>query len=438
MKHENRRSFIKKTSLATLGAMSPLPQSLFAAKGKDAVINIGVIGLGFGMVNMRKMLDSTPWVNCIALCDVDEVRLKEQSENLSTDYPESAGKLKTYTDFRKLIKNKDIDGVIIATPDHWHTYIYAEATKEGKAIYIEKPTGHSIADCHLMIDLQKKYQNIVTTGLWHVSLEYFIEAFKILESGVLGEVNKVHTWITKKENTLTYTVPQTIPDTFNYEMWQGHAPSHPYAIERIKNWRFFWDYGGGRQADWLHYLDSAFDGLIALGYTKSYPKTVFSSGYIDPNTMMETPGGQTSIFQFDNYQIVWEHQVTGMYNRGDGVAWIGTNGTLVCNRMGYEVIPNRANNENMCEPVKVDGSYGNQFNHMANWAACIRDNNVNTNSPISKGSFVSAVANIANISYRLGGESLTYQPENNSFKDNPEADTYIFKNYKNGWDYPTL
>ncbi len=438
MEKETRRSFIKKTSVAAVGSLVPLPFSLYASKTQNDVVNIAVIGLGFGMVNMRKMLDGTPWVHCIALCDVDEIRLKEQAESLSKDYPETAKNIRLYNDFRELLTNKNIDGVIIATPDHWHTYIYAEACKAGKAIYIEKPTGHTIEDCNLMIDLQKKYNNVVTTGLWHVSLNYFIEAFKILESGVLGEVNKVHAWITKKEIPLNYITPQDIPDTFNYNLWLGHAPEHSYATERIKNWRFFWDYGGGRQADWLHYLDSAFDGLQVLGYKRSYPKTVFSSGYIDPNTMMETPNGQTSIFQFENYQIVWEHQITGMYNRSDGVAWIGTNGTLVCNRTGYELIPNKINNQNIIEPIKVDGPYGNQYNHMSNWAQCIKDNNPDTNSPISKGSFVSAVANMANISYRIGSQSLEYTPETNTFKNNNEANSYISKNYENGWEYPKV
>ncbi len=213
------------------------------------------------------MLEGTPWVRCHALCDVDAIRLDKYAGELKKDFPIQASEILLYKDFRKLLENKDIDGVIIATPDHWHTYIYAEASKAGKAIYIEKPTGHSIQDCHLTIDLQKKYQNVVTTGLWHVSLNYFIDAFEILKSGVLGDVNKVHAWITKNEKPVQYKLPQKkFPSSLDYEMWQGPAATHPYAVERLNNWRFFWDYGGGRQADWLHYiLDSAFDGLMALG-----------------------------------------------------------------------------------------------------------------------------------------------------------------------------
>ncbi len=435
----NRREFIKKSSkvIAGAGVLSAFPFSSKAAKSLETDINIGVIGLGFGFVNMQQMLKGTPSVRCAALCDIDKNRLTERSEALKKEYPEQTKGLKLYSDFRELIADESIDGVIIATPDHWHTYIYAEASKAGKAIYIEKPTGHTIADCNLMVDLQKENKNVVSTGLWHISLPYFIEAFEILRSGVLGDVNKVHAWITKNEKVVTYKVPQKAPEGFDYEMWQGSAKPFSYAKERIDNWRFFWDYGGGRQGDWLHYLDSAFDGLQALGYERAYPKSVSSVGYKKQGTMLEAPDGQTSVFEFDNYHVVWEHQVTQMYNRGDGVAWIGSKGTLVCNRMGYEIIPEKIDGKNAVEPVKVQGGYGNQYNHMINWAKCIKEKNTNTNSPISKGSFVSEVSCIANIAYRVG-RSLEYNPEKQKFNGDKEANAYIKYKYHNGWKYPTV
>ena len=150
---KNERGFVPKEEVKKL-------LKKIYIRGRE--MNIGVIGLGFGAVNIRKMLEGTPWVRCHALCDVDAIRLDKYAGELKKDFPIQASEILLYKDFRKLLENKDIDGVIIATPDHWHTYIYAEASKAGKAIYIEKPTGHSIQDCHLTIDLQKKYQNVVT------------------------------------------------------------------------------------------------------------------------------------------------------------------------------------------------------------------------------------------------------------------------------------
>jgi hypothetical protein len=106
--------------------------------------------------------------------------------------------------------------------------------------------------------------------------------------------------------------------------------------------------------------------------------------------------------------------------------------------MGYEVIPNRAHGQPLIEAVKVDGSYGNQYQHMANWAQCIKDQNPQTNSPITKGSFVSTVANLANISYRLGGQRLVFLPEIRQFENNSEADAYLASHYHHGWEYPRV
>jgi len=441
MKNPNRRSFIKKsaTAMAGVGLYSSIPLSYSSNAPSDRV-NIGVIGLGFGATNMRVMMEANSFVHCTALCDVDQIKLEEQAGILKEKFPDNAGKIKLYTDFRKLLEDKEIDGVIVATPDHWHTYVYAEAIKAGKAVYVEKPTGKTIADCELMVDLQQKYKNVVTTGLWQISVDYFIDAFNILKSGVLGDVYKAHAWITGGTDPVIYGAePQSIPETLDYKMWLGPAPSHPYVQDRVRSWRHYWDYGGGRQTDWVHYLDSALDGIAALGHERSYPKSVYSLGYKHPKTMREVPSLQTSVFQFDDYHIVWEHQVSPLYNRGDGVAWIGSNGTLVCNRRGYEIIPTSdRDGKPKIEAKKKQGPYANQYNHMINWAKCIRNKDVNTNSPIDKGSYASALANIANISYRIGGRSLEYLPAEQKFNNNSEADSYIFPDYQNNWAYPRI
>ncbi len=445
MESNSRRSFLKKSAIAMAGAglYSSLPQNIYSSTlPSPERINIGVIGVNWwGTVNMQYMLRAVPGTYCTALCDVDKVRLEEQAAELKREFPVTAGNVKFYSDFRRLLEDKEIDGVIIATPDHWHTYMFAEACKAGKAIYIEKPTGYSVADCRLMVDLQRKYQNVVTTGLWQISLRYFIDAFNILKTGMLGDVFKVHCWITGSTNPVIYDpAPQPVPGTLDYNMWLGPAPYRPYNSNRHhRQWRNYWDYGGGQQTDWVHYLDSAFDGLIALGHKRAYPKSVYSVGYRHPDTMTETPRVQTSVFQFDDYHLVWEQQVTNMYNRMDGVAWIGSKGTLVCNRSGYEIIPqNDSNGKPLIKAEGVSGPYGDQHDHMVNWAECIRNNDPNTNGTIEKGSYATELACIANISHRTGGKSLEYLPDEMKFRNNPEADSYIKPEYHNNWEYPRL
>jgi hypothetical protein len=443
MGNVNRRSFISKSATAVAGAglYAAMPSRRADAPGDR--VNIGVVGVNnFGWDNINRLLQVVDQpVHCVALCDVDQIILENRAKQLKESFPVTAGNIKLYSDFRQLLENKDIDGVIIATPDHWHTYIYAAATEAGKAIYVEKPTGRTVGECNLMVDLQQKHKNVVTTGMWHASVDYFIEAFDILKSGVLGDVYKVHAWITGGTAPVRWnSEPQTVPDTLDYKMWLGPAPSRPYAKEIVPGrWRNFWDFGGGGQTDWVHYIDSALDGIAALGHERTYPKSIYSIGYKHPETMYETPRVQSSVFQFEKLHLVWEQQVAPLYNRGDGVAWIGNNGTLVCNRTGYEIFPVTGSDKMpLIEPKKRQGRYANQYDHVANWAQCIRNNNVKTNCPIDKGCYATTLANIANISYRTGGKRLEYLPDERKFRNNPEADSYIIPEYQNGWVFPKV
>jgi len=444
MKDRSRRSFIKKSSLAIAGASlySSMPSNLFGSNAPSNRVNIGLIGVGFGMASLSRMLEHS-WVHCIAMCDVNQERLENQANNLKQNYPNNTKNLRLYSDFRRLLENRDLDGVIIATPDHWHTYIFAAACSLDLAIYVEKPTGHTIAECNTMIDFQQEYNNIVTTGLWQTSQSFFVEANKILKTGILGDVFKIHAWLCNGTDPTIYDPQaQSVPDSFDYNMWLGPAPSRPYLRERVRSWRNYWDYGGGQQTDWgVHWIDSVFDGIKALGHERLYPKSVYSVGYRHPNTMTETPRNQTSIFQYDNFHVVWEQQVSHLYNRNQGVAWIGSNGTLVCNRSGFELIPERRSDGHPIIPIaKMEGEHeeGGLKNHVDNWLECIRNNNVNTNSPIDKGSFASILCNIANISHRLDGQSLIYIPDEQKFLNNTKADEYILADYNNDWEYPQL
>ena len=439
MANSGKRSLLKKSAVAVAGTglYSTMRSILYGSNAPANRLNIGVIGVGFGVNNMDRMINGNKWVHCIALCDVNQTRLEEQAKVLTEKYPDNTRNMKLFTDFREVLEDKDIDGVIVATPDHWHTYIYAEATKAGKAVYIEKPTGHTISDCNLMVDLQRKHNNVVTTGLWQISVDYFIEAFDILKSGVLGDVYKVHAWITGGTAPVIYSnEPQIVPEAFDYTMWLGPAPSRPYANERVRGWSRYWDYGGGQQTMWVHYLDSALDGIAALGHERTYPKSIYSVGYKHPKTMAEVPSLQSSVFEFEDLHIVWAHQVTPLYNRGDGVAWVGSNGTLACNRTGYEIFPVMSGGKPVIEAVRKQGRYANQLTHMANWAECIRNNDPYTASPADKGCYATILACAANISYRIGSKRIEYLPDERKFRDNPEADSYITPKYNNDWVYP--
>jgi predicted dehydrogenase len=395
-----------------------------------------------GCRDLQGALTDNPWVHCIAMCDVNSVRLEEQATRFKKDFPAQTSTIQLYSDFRKLLENKDIDGVIIATPDHWHTFVFAEALKAGKAVYVEKPVANSIEECNVLMDLQNKYKKVVTTGLWQTSQKYFTGANEILKTGVLGNVYKVQLWLSQGTDPRPRVEDSPAPSTLDYNMWLGPAPERPYNPYRVKSWRSFWHYGGGQQTDWgVHWIDSAFDGLVALGLcNREYPQAVFSTAYKDPTTFNETPSCQTTIFQYDHFHIEWAQQVAHLYNRNQGVAWIGSKATLVCNRDGYELIPQLdRNNETSVEAVKVVGKFeeGGIEAHATNWCNCIRENSMETNSPIEKGAFATILAHMANISYR-SGTRIVYDPLKRKFVDNSVAEAYINAKYRSPWKLPQV
>ena len=403
-------------------------------------VNLGVIGMGMGISDLRGALSANKFAHCIAICDVDKNKRASQMINLKKDFPDQTKQLQEYGDFRKMLENKDIDGVIMAAPDHWHAYMFNEVLKSGKAIYTEKPIANSIAECNKMVEWQAKYKRVVTTGLWQVNQPYFLRAFEILKTGVLGDVYKVQIFLCNGTSPRAAVADEPVPDYLDYEMWLGPAPSRPYNSMRVRGWRSFWDYGGGQQTDWgVHWIDSAFDGLKILGLNDRsvFPKSVFSVAYKHPESFNETPPCQTTIFEFEKFHVEWAQQVAHLYGCDQGVAWIGNNATLVCNREGLQLIPVKGRDGSLStEPINtpVPRKYEDGIPaHTTNWLECIRDNNIQTSSPIEKGVFATILAHSANISY-LTGTKVIYNPATQKFENNTAADAYLRKTYRKPWD----
>jgi predicted dehydrogenase len=399
-------------------------------------VNLGVIGVGMGCSDLGGALVNK-WAHCIAMCDVDKNRRASQAEDFKKRFPDQTKQLQEYDDFRKLLDHKDVDGVIIATPDHWHTYIFTEALKAGKAIYIEKPVANSIAECNKMMEGQAKYKSVITTGLWQVDQPYFIKAFEILKTGVLGDVYKVQVFLCNTTNPRVAVADEAAPTYLDYEMWLGPAPDRPYNSARVRGWRGYWDYGGGQQTDWgVHWIDSAFDGIKILGLTdRTYPKSVVSSAYKHPQSFNETPSCQTTIFEYENFHVEWAQQVAYLYNRDQGVAWIGSNATLICNREGLQLIPEKDRNGNLfAEAIDLPRKYEDGVPaHATNWLECIRTKNIQTSSPVEKGAFATILAHSANIAFRTGTK-VTYDPKTQKFVNNAAADAFLKPKYRKPWD----
>ena len=347
----NRRTFIKKSSLAVAGigmatssnaaATTALSETKQVAPNEQ--LKVGLIGCkGMGFSNLRRHLQ-VAGVECVALCDIDQSVLAERAVQVE----EIQGKKPAlYDDYRKMLADKTIDYVIVGTPDHWHCLNMVDALKAGKHIYVEKPIALCIEECNLMVAATKKYGKIVQVGQWQRSGPHYEEAIKIVRSGDLRNIRLVKVWAYQGWMKPVPVLPDAPPpEGVDYEMWLGPAPKRPFNPNRFHfNFRWFWDYAGGLMTDWgVHEIDIA---LYAMNVKA--PISVMASGgkYAYPDDASETPDSLQTVFQYDGFNMLWEHATgidNGNYGRTEGIAFIGNNGTLVVNRQGWELIPETHN-----------------------------------------------------------------------------------------------
>ncbi len=226
----NRRKFIQQSSGIVGGSLllSAFDNKAFSSIRKLASasdkINIGAIGInGMGWADVKGALN-TQQVNIVALCDVDKNVLATRLEDLKKLQPNSTG-VKTYTDYRKLLEQKDIDAVIIGTPDHWHALIMTEACMAGKDVYVEKPVGNSIGECRAMIAAKNKYSRIVQGGQWQRSQQHFKDAVDYVYTGQLGNIRTVKVWCYQGWMKPQAVVPDSAPPAgVDYTQWLGLRP----------------------------------------------------------------------------------------------------------------------------------------------------------------------------------------------------------------------
>ncbi|MGF1584864.1 MAG: Gfo/Idh/MocA family protein [Bacteroidales bacterium] len=435
----NRRNFIKKTAALGLGLGAfPLIMKAGSFSANDKIV-VGLIGCkGMGFSNLQSIL-KIPNVECGALCDVDSNVLNERA----ADTEKLTGKKpKLYSDFRKLLEQKDIDAVIVGTPDHWHCLQMVYAAEAGKDVYCEKPLGNSIEECNVMVKAARRYKSIVQVGQWQRSDPHWMDSVKYLHEGHLGRIRLVKVWSYVGWKGDIPVVPDSpVPPGVDYNMWLGPAPNTPFNMNRFHfTFRWFWDYAGGLMTDWgVHLLDY---GLF--GMDQYVPKSISSTGgkYAFPHDAMETPDTQVATYDFGDFGLIWDHTVGiygANYGRGHGVAFIGEHGTLVVDRSGWEVIPESRGfgMKEGLEAVPVQKSTGRGLDlHMENFINCIKTRE-KPNCDIEIGAHIARFAHLGNISYRLG-RKLDWDGDNQRFINDAEADAFAKVEYRAPWKMPVV
>jgi len=445
----SRRVFLQQSASALAGATlaNTFPSTLDAAQSRrkrippSDQVNVGVIGAnGMGWSDMQSHLKITG-VNCVAIADVDAAVLTRRTADVV-----AMGRTapRPYGDYRRLLESSDVDAVIVATPDHWHCLAMVDALSAGKHVYVEKPIAHTIEECRVMQAAAKRYGKMVQVGQWQRSGPHYERAIEYVRSGKLGQIRLVKTWAYQGWMKPVPVQPDgPAPTGVNYDLWLGPAPKRAFNPNRFHfNFRWFWDYAGGLMTDWgVHEIDIA---LFAMNATA--PKSVIASGgkFAYPDDASETPDTMQAVFEYDGFNMLWEHATGidgGPYGKPEGIAFIGNNGTLVVNRGGWEVIPETYTDDGerkyKLEAMPFQGRNDNILDlHTKNFVDAIRANAASSlKCGIDSGSVAAINASMGNIALKTG-RKLFWDAKAQQFEKDALANELTRAAYRAGYQLP--
>ena len=438
----SRREFLSTglTLAAGAGLAGILPGGLTSCsrpKGPNDRIRVALIGCrNMGFTDACAFLEH-PDVQLVGVCDIDSNIRKSRIidiQKYAYDKQLPVPKLEEYGDFRKVLDQKDIDAVIVATPDHWHALITIMACQAGKDVYVEKPVANSVFEADQMVNAGDRYKRVIQVGQWQRSGLHWQDMVDFIRSDKLGPISNVDAW-RFGGNSVPRVPDSTVPPGVDYDMWLGPARLRPFNQNRFHyNFRWFWDYAGGKMTDWgVHMLDMAMWALKL-----SQPETVTATGgnIAFPNDAMETPDTLTVEYQFAQVVMVWQNNFalqTNEYGFDHGVAFHGTNGVLRANRSFWEVIPATINGVPVIEPVPRNTNAGNDLRlHVRNFLDAIRTRDRNTAASMRIGRDVARLAHLGNIAYRTG-KTLNWNAEANSCNQ-MEANHLLKPEYRKPWE----
>ena len=380
----NRRSFIKAAGVSALAGIaakradasvykSILPATILGANEKILTGHIGTGGMGRADLGFVLQRDD---IQPIALCDIFTRNLERGSQMVAQKFPEFS----KHKDFREVLENKDVDAVVIATPDHWHCLCTLHAADAGKDIYCEKPLCTTVAEGHAMVDAVKRNNVVFQGGNMQRSGQHFQEAVKMIQDGYIGQVARVETWSHDNTNLdgigpgdtdlAKYQAPEYGID---WEFHQGWVEHRPFNSNRwIYNFRWFLEYSGGKITDWgAHLVDIA---LWGMGEEKQPRKISATGGKYMIKDNRTTPDTLEVAWQFDDYLLtfsnrVWNPQLFEGTQSDHGIVFYGSKGLLRVDRGSYEVIP--FPNNGGCEAKKVTAGQLNEP-HWQNFVDCVK------------------------------------------------------------------
>ena len=429
--------------------LSTSTASLASALAADKPKRVGLIGCGwYGKCDLFRLIQVAP-VEVVSLCDVDKQMLSQAAEMVSTR--QASKKVpRTYGDYREMLKEKDLDIVLVATPDHWHALAMIAAVKSGADVYVQKPISTNIVEAQAMLAAARKYKRVVQVGMQRRSTPHLIEAREnIVAAGKLGKIAYVDICCYIRPNR--GNPPDTDPPAYlDYEMWTGPAPMRPFnALTHPGQWRAFMEYGNGTLGDMAIHMYDMVRWMMDLGW----PKSVSSSGgiLINKGGKANISDTQTAVFDFGETKMVWNHRHWGEAP-DPKYTWAATlygdKGTLKAGLNGYDFTP-----VGKGEAIHRDCVYElEQYpedktearleknvapairGHMRNFLANI----VSRGKPVSdieQGYISTASCILANLAMQTG-RTLTWDASQHRIANDEAANRLLQRPYRQPWVHP--
>ena len=426
MKNENqvsRREFIKNSAGVAVALSIPtfIPASAFGANDRVQVAVLGINGRGQSHISGFSNLKN---VDVACLCDPDNEVLQTRAK----EFGEKSGKkVKTEQDLRKVIEDKSIDVVSIATPNHWHALATIWACQAGKDVYVEKPGSHNFAEGRKMIEATKKYNRIVQHGVQLRSSAALQEAVKHLRDGLIGEVYMARGLVFKWRPDIGDKGTEPVPAGLNYDLWTGPAEMKPFSKNYVHyNWHWNWNYGNGDIGNQgIHETDMCMWGLGV----DTFPEKITSAGgKFLWKDCQETPELLSSTYIYPKERKIIEFEVRPwMTNREDGVdignIFYGSEGYMVVK--GYDFYETFLGRDRKPGPTRKAG--GDHYKNFID-AVVARDASI-LNGPVETAHLSSGLAHLGNIAYRTG-RALTFDPKTEKFVNDKEANALLTRKYR--------
>jgi predicted dehydrogenase len=388
----HRRTFLLGTTAALAIA------TLGPARAASDTLRIACLGTGGRCRHLMKSLVAMKKVQIVALADVWEVSLAEAAKLVP-------GKVTTFRDYRKAVESKDVDAVLIASPDHWHVPMMVDALAAGKHVYVEKPLTHTLAEGAVALKAAKDFPKLkVQVGMQQRSMPHLIEARELVTAKkLLGDVIKVRMSWNRNTDRIRRFKLGVDPKTVDWKGFLGTAKEQPFDEYRFRNWRWFWDFGGGILTDLMvHWVD------VAQWFLDTEPTAAVSVGtHVSSEGVWETPDTVQTLLSYPGrLQMHFEGTFANARDAAR-IEFLGTEGTLYADRGRFEFHPEPRSKAKPIERILGAGARGRDFYdkpdgealHLENWLTAIRDDQPTT-APIAAGVASARAAHLANAALR--------------------------------------